>query len=399
YSQEELGLRLRALEARGLDLKDFIIQEMLEGEEITIDAIFDKNSELIVCVPRYRISTRGGISTKGQTIVDSKIDSLVERIGKSVGATYASCIQAIRDTKDGIYKVTEINPRFSGGLMLSNEAIYQENGFDLARVISDVLKDEEVGKVMHKTGLNFTRHFDEIYFLESVKHNIYRKKLTVVALGAHPDDIEFGCGATLASLANAGNDVYYAILSYGEGGGNPEARMKEAKSAAEIIGAKDIVFLGYKDREMPLSGRLIDDTEKLIEKWRPDIVFANSEHHHHQDHQTAAKLAKIAGRDKIPTLLFYELPPYNPMGGFLPALFVEVSEEDFEKKLEALSCFESQIGKSYFNPDVIRTCAKFRRIQMIEGFSNLCESFEIGKFAITEEMGIITPKKLRKKLK
>lgn len=132
-------------------------------------------------------------------------------------------------------------------------------------------------------------------------------KVDVLAIGAHPDDVELGCGGTIAKLISEGKKVAILDLTQGELGtrGTNETRAIEAKNAAEILGISARVNLKMKD------GFLINSEEyqlriiKAIRTYQPEIVFCNAVDDRHPDHAKAAKLASdacfLSGLIKIET--------------------------------------------------------------------------------------------------
>ena len=132
-------------------------------------------------------------------------------------------------------------------------------------------------------------------------------KVDVLAIGAHPDDVELGCGGTIAKLISEGKKVAILDLTEGELGtrGTNETRAIEAKNAAEILGISARENLKMKD------GFLINSEEyqlriiKAIRTYQPEIVFCNAVDDRHPDHAKAAKLASdacfLSGLIKIET--------------------------------------------------------------------------------------------------
>ena len=132
-------------------------------------------------------------------------------------------------------------------------------------------------------------------------------KIDVLAIGAHPDDVELGCGGTIAKLISEGKKVAIIDLTQGELGtrGTNETRAIEAKNAAEILGISARENLKMKD------GFLINSEEyqlriiKAIRTYQPEIVFCNAVDDRHPDHAKAAKLASdacfLSGLIKIET--------------------------------------------------------------------------------------------------
>ena len=118
-------------------------------------------------------------------------------------------------------------------------------------------------------------------------------KIDVLAIGAHPDDVEFGCGGTLLKLISEGKKVVIIDLTQGELGtrGTAETRANEAANAAELLGLTarenlkmDDGFLNNgREYQMPIV--------EMIRKYKPEIVFCNAWDDRHTDHATGEKLS------------------------------------------------------------------------------------------------------------
>ncbi len=144
-------------------------------------------------------------------------------------------------------------------------------------------------------------------------------KLDILAIGAHPDDVEMSCGATLAKEIDLGKKVGILDLTRGELGtrGTPEIREKEAAAAAEILGVEVRENLQLDD------GFFKDDKAsqlaviEILRKYQPEIVFANAVDDRHIDHGRAASLVRnacfLSGLRKITTTLDgKEQKPWRP---------------------------------------------------------------------------------------
>lgn len=131
------------------------------------------------------------------------------------------------------------------------------------------------------------------------------KKRTIIAFGAHPDDLEFGCAATLMIFTKAGYEVIYVIATGGENGFKVKSlsgtervniRKKEQMAAAEIAGVKNIVFLGFKDGFLQYDDSVREKITLLIKEYKPEIVFSfdpanldfDNINLHHRDHRNLA---------------------------------------------------------------------------------------------------------------
>lgn len=198
--------------------------------------------------------------------------------------------------------------------------------------------------------------------------------MNILAIGAHPDDIEIGCGGTLIKYAKAGHKVHLFILSYGSFGGDPDVRCAEQFKAAKIIGAKSVTWGNLMDTEIVNNRELIIKMDEMICKVSPDIVFLNYYQDVHQDHRAAA-LAGISATRYIKEVLYYEVPTTHH---FEPDVFVDI-EDVLKKKLDTLKAHASQVKKTRVKNQTIlesaRSCANFRgfqgRVKYAEGFMAL----------------------------
>lgn len=180
---------------------------------------------------------------------------------------------------------------------------------------------------------------------------------TVVAIGAHPDDIEIGCGGTMKKHVLKGDDVYYVIATNGEVGGKKEERISESKKAAKLMGVKDVYFLNLQDSFLPHDGKTINLLDEIMKKRAPSIVYVHSLKDYHQDHSNIAKSTLSASRTMKNSILCYEAP--STTLEFTPIAFNNISET-FESKIECINQFVSQEKKDYVERQAIVNLAKFR---------------------------------------
>ncbi len=196
--------------------------------------------------------------------------------------------------------------------------------------------------------------------------------MNILAIGAHPDDIEIGCAGTLIKYAQGGHDVFFLLITNGEQGGEPELRQREQMKAAEIIGARDVFWGGFIDTELTGKGNeVIHTVEDYIHKLRPDFIFVNLLGDTHQDHRTVNQSVLSAAR-YVKNVMFYEVPTTS---NFTPNVFVDIRSV-LDKKLEALKAHASQMMKTNIQDlsilDIARSSAHFRgvqgRVPLAEGF-------------------------------
>ena len=158
----------------------------------------------------------------------------------------------------------------------------------------------------------------------------------ILAIGAHPDDIEFGCAPLLIKEVKKGNQVKIVVASLGEAGtsGTPKARKKEAENAAKIIGA-EIKFINLGgDSHIEYKPQNAFKIAEILRKYKPDIVLAPSlAENQHPDHLNLAKLTRDASRFSRYGGL-RELKQFKPHK--ISALYYYGSSAEWDKKPDIL---------------------------------------------------------------
>ncbi|UCD35484.1 MAG: PIG-L family deacetylase [Nitrospiraceae bacterium] len=196
----------------------------------------------------------------------------------------------------------------------------------------------------------------------------------ILAIGAHPDDIEFGCGGTLLKYSEQGYGIYLLVLTMGDVGGNSAIRKKEQEASAVLMGARKVFWGNFSDTELPASKSVITTIESVIHETRPQTVLFNYYDDTHQDHRIAAE-AGISATRYIQEVLFFEVPSSR---NFEPNVFVDI-QGVLKKKFELLKTHASQVKKTKVKDLTIlksaESCANFRgyqgRVKYAEGFKAL----------------------------
>ena len=221
----------------------------------------------------------------------------------------------------------------------------------------------------------------------------------VLVVMAHPDDAEFGAGATVGKWAREGRQITYLILTDGNRGSNDPAmtserlaqiRHSEQRAAAQKLGVKDVFFLGYDDGSLMPTLDLRKQITRWIRRTRPDIVVApdptrrwtGQRYINHPDHRAAGEAtldAIIPGSDTrlvFPELLEEGLDPHEVKEIYLtgsndPDVFVDISET-IDLKIAALREHKSQVGDWGELEDTIKQRAaemgKAGELPFAEGF-------------------------------
>ena len=137
------------------DKDNLIFQEYLPGTEYTIDVLSDLECEPIIAVPRIRLETKGGISTMGKIVKDENISDTCKSIAKCLKIRGPCCIQ-MKESKEGILKIVEVNPRMGGGTFFTTLA-----GANFPAMILDMVNGKKP-KIPKISEITIVRYFEEI---------------------------------------------------------------------------------------------------------------------------------------------------------------------------------------------------------------------------------------------
>jgi LmbE family N-acetylglucosaminyl deacetylase/ActR/RegA family two-component response regulator len=200
-----------------------------------------------------------------------------------------------------------------------------------------------------------------------------KNKRVVLSIGAHPDDIEIGCGGTMMMRSQAGDDCHILILTNGEVGGEQTIRKDEAYEAAAVLGAT-LHFGNLVDTFVSEGAETISLIEKYIKELKPDTVYTHSTHDLHQDHRNCSKATMVAARN-VREVLCYQSP--STKTSFNPVRFININNY-IDEKIQAIDCFSSQKDiRPYLTDSMIKSTAEYWG-----RFSNynLVEPFEVARF-------------------
>lgn len=175
----------------------------------------------------------------------------------------------------------------------------------------------------------------------------------ILFLGAHPDDIELGCGALLHHIANQ-TDVLCVTLSDNQK--NPDLKnvVDEHFQSMQVLGVpKEKIQIGpFATRVFPDARQeILEYFLKLRKDFKPDLIFVHSKQDIHQDHNVMTEEALRAYRGI--TVLGFDV--VRSSYGFFPHFIVGVTETDVNKKIEALSQYATYREKYYFNSELTRS--------------------------------------------
>jgi len=216
--------------------------------------------------------------------------------------------------------------------------------------------------------------------------------MNILAIGAHPDDIEYGCGGTLCKYAKLGHKIYLLVMTKGEVGGWRRAR--EQARSARILSAEKLFWGGYRDTRVPLGKELINRIEATVTKVKPTFIFVNYLDDTHQDHRTVAQATNTATR-YTKNVLYYEVPSTQ---NFNPAVFIDIKGV-LEKKVASLRAHASQVTATRIqNLTIIDSALSNAVFRGIQGRVKYAEAFMPSRLfiAVEPERGGVTQKGKRR---
>lgn len=200
----------------------------------------------------------------------------------------------------------------------------------------------------------------------------------VLAIGAHPDDLELACGATLATLVDRGHEVHAIVMTAGSVGGDAGTRPDEARAGASFLGLKSIEVNDLPDTQLEqVPNQMIKRIEAAINRVQPHIILTHSVHDQHQDHH-AVHLATLRAARHHHSILCYESPSVTR--DFNPGVFIEVDDYT-DVKVEAIAAHRDQAGKPYMTAQVVKGITAFRGRQAKRTHA---EGFEAVRLLATE---------------
>lgn len=206
--------------------------------------------------------------------------------------------------------------------------------------------------------------------------------MRILSFGAHPDDIEFGCGATERKYIEEGHEAFHAVLTSGEAGSRiiasselAQIREEEARKSAAVLGAQGIHFFRFADGFTEITSAMKIEVINHLRRVRPDMVFVHSSTDGFPDHQRVHRLVmeSIAGAagpwfqssegepHRVAHILGYEV--WEPMNRFQIAVDV-TAQMPF--KMEALGCHRSQTETVDYR-SAVQGLARYRGVMSFRG--------------------------------
>lgn len=205
-------------------------------------------------------------------------------------------------------------------------------------------------------------------------------KPRILCLGAHPDDIEIGCGGTILKLTKEFPEAQFCWVVFS----GDMKRAEEAYQGADFflsdIVSKVIHVQDFRESYFPFVGAQIKDYfEKLKEELSPHLVFTHCSNDAHQDHQLISKLTWNTFRHNL--ILEYEIPKYDGDLG-VPNLYVHLNEPVVQRKISGIcGIFQTQIRKQWFGEETLRSIMRIRGIES-NSPSKYAEAFYCRKIVV-----------------
>ena len=201
----------------------------------------------------------------------------------------------------------------------------------------------------------------------------------ILCLGAHSDDIEIGCGATLLQLRKMFAKLRFTWVVFSAAG----ARGREAQKGAELFTAgcdREVTLQEFRDGFLPYTGAAVKDFfEELKGGARPDLIFTHWQGDAHQDHRLISELTWNTFRNHL--ILEYEIPKYDGDLG-RPNCFVPVESPLHEQKVDhLLTAFESQRSKPWFQRETFLGLMRIRGMES-NSASGYAEAFHARKLVL-----------------
>lgn len=211
-----------------------------------------------------------------------------------------------------------------------------------------------------------------------------KKGKKVIAIGAHPDDVEIGCAGTLARHVKEGDAVTILHMT-NTGYGNritgeilrtPEQSRREAERAAEILGC-DLIMLDFEEQKVPFDAYSVSLVNSILDEKGIDVVYTNWRGDSHQDHIATFKCVMAAARYIDNVYLYEQIPqPRTNELHVEPTRFVNISNY-IKIKMMAVEAHESQVKK--YGDSLIDGVKSLARLRGVQCKRNYAEAFEVIK--------------------
>jgi two-component system response regulator HydG len=269
--------------------------------------------------------------------------------------------------------ITDIEMPDMTGLELLETLGRQAPGLPVVVITAHASVDNAVGALRSRADEFLTKPLRPDSLTAAVAGLVERRRSgreVVLAVGAHPDDVEIGAGGTLLAHRAAGHEISVLTLTRGARGGLDAARAGESREAARILGAA-LYLEDLNDTRISESDPTIGAIRSVIDTVRPTVLYTHSQHDLHQDHRNTHRAAMVAARE-VGSVFCFQSP--SATVDFRPARFTDI-EHQITAKLAAIAAFASQATvRGYLEPDLIEATARYwSRF----GASRYAEAFEV----------------------
>ena len=214
---------------------------------------------------------------------------------------------------------------------------------------------------------------DSANLMIDLKLDKSEKPLNILAMGAHCDDIEIGCGGTLLSIIKHSSRVNITWVVFSSTSKRKAEAVTGAGLFCENAAALDLRIMDFRDGFLPYCGEEVKNTfESLKEEVAPDLVFTHYRHDLHQDHRLVSELCWNTFRNHL--ILEYEIPKWDGDFG-VPDTFVHLDEETGLDKIKYLQkAYNSQKSKAWFTDDLFWSVMRLRGMES-NSPSRIAEAF------------------------
>jgi N-acetylglucosamine malate deacetylase 1 len=223
-----------------------------------------------------------------------------------------------------------------------------------------------------------------------------KKRLKVLIVSAHPDDIELSCSGLIIELRKRNHEVNAVIITNGCGGINRDSvvRENEANSAGKILGLKTITFGRIQDGQAYPTDTLYNMIESQIKRHNPDIVITHgrieTEHTDHKNISTSVSTV-VSRYPRILPPIHFEVPVYKIDDLFVPNIYISIDEEIFKVKKEAINEHISEVKNGTIKMDLVEE-RMTQRAKEIGGNIEYSEAFYVkGKENVIRQLQELLP--------
>ncbi len=197
--------------------------------------------------------------------------------------------------------------------------------------------------------------------------------MNILAIGAHPDDVELGCGGALLRHVAQGDAVSILVMTTGQRGTvGDTSRVHEQQDAARVLGVR-LLWGGFEDGSVPAGPEAITVIDRAVEESQAQVMYTHAASDTHQDHRSTAIASQAAAR-RIGSVLCYETPSSQ---SFEPNVFIEI-DDVLDAKLAALRAHWSQVLRP--GPVDLEAIAAQARFRGFQGRVQHAEAFESNRF-------------------